>query len=124
MRLERRLICNKRRLVCNIFFDDPTDLPMFGNGELVKRAELYKKSNNVGTSSYQTFLTNPQPAPAIKIQTPNFFAIGSYAKPIIHKDSVNYINQDNQLLGGIVGLSPEEISALFAKHVKEEDKEE
>ena len=68
-------------LLCSIFFEDTSDLPMFGDGELIKRAELHKKANNVGTSSYLTFLTDPQPEPAIKITTPYSFLMGSFAKP-------------------------------------------
>lgn len=124
MRLERRLICNERRLVCNIFFNDTSDLPMFGNGELVKRAELYKQSNNVGTSGYQTFLTDPQPTPAIEIKTPGRYILGSIEKPQIKKDSVNYFNQNNELLGGIVNINPEEIQTLLKKYSSEEGNKE
>lgn len=105
-------------LLCSIFFDDPLDLPMFGNGEEIKRAEIYKKVNDVGTSDYQSFLSDPQPAPAVEIKTPDLFVMGSVAKPIIKDNSINYINQDNELLGGVTNLNPAELRALIIKYSK------
>ena len=113
----------ERLLLCSIFFEDTSDLPTYGNGELVKRAELYKKANNVGTSNYQSFLTDPQPDPALVITTSNSFLMGSCAKPTVQEDSVSYVNQEGKLLGGILGLNSEEARLLHLKHMCDEDSE-
>lgn len=96
---------------------------MYGNADLMKRAELYKKSNNVGTSGYQTLLTDPQPDPALVITTPNSFLISSCAKPTVQEDSVSYVNQEGKLLGGILGLNFEEARLLHLKHMCDDDNE-
>lgn len=108
--------------LCSIFFENPADLPMFGNGDSIKRAEIYNKSNNVGISGYQTFLTSPQPAPLFEIKTPSMFAMGSVAKPVIKSNSVNYFNQNDELLGGIVNLNLEELQTLISKHISDKNK--
>ena len=105
-------------LFTGIFFPDTSDLPMFGYGEKVLRAQLHQRANDVGTSRYGTFMTDPQLAPAFEAKGPGYYSSVAFAKPIVNSpSSINYINQNNELLGGIFNLTQSERMALAAKHM-------
>jgi hypothetical protein len=50
-------------LLCSIFFDDPFNLPMYGDGELVKKKESYKKLKH----SDNSFTVNDFPASGFQL---------------------------------------------------------
>lgn len=106
-------------LLCSIFIEPTDDIPLYGTSEIVERNRLYHKSNDVGTSGYQTYLTDPQPAPA--------FSTGfqGITKPFVQYDkqgisfkgnSASYHNGSGALLGGLTNVNWEEIVLLVKKH--------
>lgn len=105
--------------LCGIFFDDPSSLSGYGDGEKIRRAELYKKANAVGNSGYQTYLADPQPTPDLIIKTPSVFEIRQGIIRNQYADSVNYTTQNYKLLGGITQLNHEELQTMIDKYSKD-----
>ena len=111
-------------LLCGIFFpsignfdgssknNDKSNIKTNFNDEIAK-AEIYNKVNDVGNSRFQTFLTDPQPLPFSEIKTPEKYASLAFQTPLIHENSINYVNHANKLLGGITNMNISELSELW-----------
>ena len=86
--------------------------------EKKERAIMYFKSNDIGNSSYKTFLAEPQSAPTLFInKNSEEFTFGPQLPSIIGTDSVNYTNPySKEITGGIVGLNSSEMDNFVIKH--------
>jgi hypothetical protein len=104
-------------LFSSIFFEPGADIPMYGSSEMIERGRLYEKANDVGTSDYQTFLTDPQPVPDLITTVPEFVKAHTQVIKFGH-DNANYFNGSGKLMGGITPLNHSEMMSLFRKHNK------
>jgi len=103
-------------LMCSIFFKAGEDIPLYGNAEKIERGRLYQKANDIGTSRFSTYLSDPQPLPLIKINTDSLFAMGDIQGVEIKENSTQYFNSRKKPLGGIMNLNFEELDMLIKKH--------
>jgi len=104
-------------LLSSIFFTPREDIPLYENAENIERSSLYHKANDVGTSGFQTYLSDPQPALSKEV-APVGQCFRSHQKPILYSDSINYFNERSELLGGF-NVSSEEQIVLFSKYNKD-----
>ncbi len=97
-------------LLCGMAFGDGSDFSIIGTKE-----SLHQKANDVGTSRFQTFLADPQPAPdyVSKLEIRQ----GIISTPV--GNAMNYTNQNKELLGGIVQLNPAELATILNRYNKE-----
>ena len=108
-------------LLTGIFFEPGADIPMYGIKENIQRAEIHRNVNNVGTSNFQTYLSDPQPEPLLQIKGPGIFEQYSVQKPVIKENNISYHNHIFNPLGGIVNLNVEELKLMAFKHLFDDD---
>ena len=85
-------------LLTSIFFEPGADIPMYGVKEEMQRSQIYQNVNNIGTSRFQTYLTNPQPAPLYQVTGPRLFEQVDVQKPVFKENNIVYCNYSNELL--------------------------
>ena len=104
-------------LLTGIFFEPGADIPIYGIRELQERSRIHQNVNDVGTSNYNTFLADPQPAPLFQATGPRLFERIDVQKPYFeNNNNITYRNYTDELMASLRNLNKEEFSFLFDKH--------